>query len=166
MSLLYCRYVVTFTKVLTMYQTSICPSVILLHPSSPIQWSHQDSFFHCHTWVYNISTVFTSYTLSYLLPPTNQYNLQTGPDLLSCSQFLRFWHFCSSYLYREFHYDISRYMCIVSQMVHPLHFSPFYLSPLLTVISTGLSVLYSFLYRKHITHVHLLSFLLLPSLFR
>jgi hypothetical protein len=32
------------------------------------------------------------------------------------------------------------------KLVHPLHFSPFNLSPLLIVISTGLNILHSFLY--------------------
>jgi hypothetical protein len=48
------------------------------------------------------------------------------------------------------------------KLVHPLYFSPFYLSPLLMVISTGLKVLYSFSYRKYFNHVHL-HFLLSPS---
>jgi hypothetical protein len=47
-------------------------------------------------------------------------------------------------------------------VVHPLHFSPFYLSPLLMEISTGLNILYSFLYRKCINYIHFLNFLL-PS---
>jgi hypothetical protein len=33
-------------------------------------------------------------------------------------------------------------------------------------ISTSLKILYSFLYRKYTTHIHLLNFLLLPSLSR
>jgi hypothetical protein len=47
-------------------------------------------------------------------------------------------------------------------MVH-LYFSSFFLSPLF-MISTGLKNLYSFLYRECINHLHLLNFLLLPSL--
>jgi hypothetical protein len=46
-------------------------------------------------------------------------------------------------------------------LVLPLYFSPFYLH---MVISTGLKILYSFLYRKNIKHIHLLNFLFLPSL--
>jgi hypothetical protein len=49
------------------------------------------------------------------------------------------------------------------ELVHPVHFSLCYLSPIL-VILTGLKVLYLFLYRKYINHVHLLCFLLLFSL--
>jgi hypothetical protein len=49
------------------------------------------------------------------------------------------------------------------ELAHPLRFSPFYLSPLLMVIPTGLNILYSFLNRKCITLIHLLNFLLLPS---
>jgi hypothetical protein len=43
-------------------------------------------------------------------------------------------------------------------------FPPFYHSSLLRVISTGLKILYLFLYRKYINHIHLLNFLLLFSL--
>jgi hypothetical protein len=49
------------------------------------------------------------------------------------------------------------------KLVHPFYFSPFYLSPLLTVILTNLKILYSILYTKYITHIHLFNFLLLPS---
>jgi hypothetical protein len=49
-------------------------------------------------------------------------------------------------------------------LVHLLYFSSFYLSPLLMVVSTSLKILYSFLYREYINHIHLLYFLLLPSL--
>jgi hypothetical protein len=40
-------------------------------------------------------------------------------------------------------------------LVHPLHFSPFYFSPYLMVISAGLKILYSFLYRQYINHIYL-----------
>jgi hypothetical protein len=46
---------------------------------------------------------------------------------------------------------------------HVLYFYSFYLSPLLMVASTGLKILYSFLYRPSINHIHLLDFLLLVS---
>jgi hypothetical protein len=43
-------------------------------------------------------------------------------------------------LYRKFHYDISMYICIISQLgSSPSLFFPFYLS-LLIVISTGLKI--------------------------
>jgi hypothetical protein len=56
-------------------------------------------------------------------------------------------------------------MCIaiITQIGSSLPFFSFYLSLLLTVISAGLKLLCSFLYRKHINHMHLLYFLLLPS---
>jgi hypothetical protein len=38
----------------------------------------------------------------------------------------------------------------------------FYLSHFRMVVSTSLKILYSFLYRKYITHIHLLISLLLP----
>jgi hypothetical protein len=49
------------------------------------------------------------------------------------------------------------------ELVHPLHCSPFYLSPILMVISSGLNVLFSFLYRKCINHIHLLYFFIYAS---
>jgi hypothetical protein len=62
------------------------------------------------------------------------------------------------YVFREFHYDISMYICMVSWIGS----SSFYLSPFLMVSSIGLKILYLILYRKYITHIHLLSFLLYP----
>jgi hypothetical protein len=59
------------------------------------------------------------------------------------------------------------YICIVTlspELVHPLCFSPFYLSPLLMVISTALKILYSLVYRKYINRIYVLNFLPLPSL--
>jgi hypothetical protein len=49
-------------------------------------------------------------------------------------------------------------------LIHTLHFSPFYLSPLPMVILTGLKILYPFVYRKYISHSHLLNFFYPPSL--
>jgi hypothetical protein len=46
------------------------------------------------------------------------------------------------------------------KLVHPLHFLLSTLSSFFMVISIGLNILYSFLYRKYINHIHLL----LPSL--
>jgi hypothetical protein len=60
------------------------------------------------------------------------------------------------------------YPCIYvlyPKLVHPLHFSPFYLSPLLMVSSIGLKILYSLLYRKYITHIHLLYYIFTTSFF-
>jgi hypothetical protein len=41
-------------------------------------------------------------------------------------------------------------------LVHPLYFWAFYVSSHLMVISTDIEILYSFLYRKYINHIHLL----------
>jgi hypothetical protein len=51
----------------------------------------------------------------------------------------------------EFPCDNSMYLCIIIQL--GLDF--FFFSPLLMAISTGLKILYSFLYRKYIMHTHL-----------
>jgi hypothetical protein len=59
--------------------------------------------------------------------------------------------------HRVFHCDISIYVCIIPRIVSSLCFSPFYFSHL-TMISTGLSVPYSYLYRKYITIVTFFTF--------
>jgi hypothetical protein len=53
---------------------------------------------------------------------------------------------------------------LYSKLVHLFHFSPFYFSSFLRVISIGFKISYSLLYRKYTNHIHLLYFLLLPSL--
>jgi hypothetical protein len=63
----------------------------------------------------------------------------------------------------DFPCDISISMCTITPNGSSLYFSPVYLSPFLMVGSPGLRILYSFLYREYIGHIHLLSFLLLPS---
>jgi hypothetical protein len=83
---------------------------------------------------------------------------QTGPVLSSCSLFSK------KELYREFHCDIFMHICIIFPIGSSPILSPFYVSPLLIMISTVLKILYSFLYRKYTSHigflqVHLLSFL-------
>jgi hypothetical protein len=56
------------------------------------------------------------------------------------------------------------YIYIITPLAQLFYFSSFYLSPFLMVVSTGLKILCSFLYRKYVNHVHLCNFLLLPSL--
>jgi hypothetical protein len=106
--LLYWGYIVTFTKVLTIYHSWIHPSIILLILYS---WN---SFNRSH---FSIFILFSPpspfYTLS-LYPP-----LPTGtnPPDRTCYTFL----FSVSekkdifvYLYREFPCDISMYICIIT----------------------------------------------------
>jgi hypothetical protein len=59
-------------------------------------------------------------------------------------------------------------VCIMSQIDSPPPFSPFHLSHLLMVSSTGLRTPFSFLYRMyinqiHINQIHCLYFLFYPS---
>jgi hypothetical protein len=58
------------------------------------------------------------------------------------------------------------YVCIYYNLIisFPLYFSPFCLNSLLRVILISLKILYSFLYRKCINHIHLLNFFYPPSL--
>jgi hypothetical protein len=63
-------------------------------------------------------------------------------------------------VHREFHCNIFLYVCahiyvLCPKVGHSLHYSPFYLSPLLMAISTGVNVSYSYTYRKYIHHIHL-----------
>jgi hypothetical protein len=61
-------------------------------------------------------------------------------------------------------WHIHVHIHIYSALVHFFYFSSFYLSPLFMVAATGLKTLYSFLYREHLNHIHLLNFLLLHTL--
>jgi hypothetical protein len=47
-------------------------------------------------------------------------------------------------------WHVHVYICIITQTVHPLYFSPFSLSPLLMVISTGFKSLYFRTIRKEL----------------
>jgi hypothetical protein len=77
------------------YDSWIHPLHHSILSSSPpfLEESQQVSFFHLHTWVSNISTTFTSFTLSYVLPP-----LVSAPDRTRfCLPVLRYWkkrYFC------------------------------------------------------------------------
>jgi hypothetical protein len=53
------QYIVTFTKVLTIYHKEFTPSNILLSPPSTPSWNsfHRFHFFHLLTWVHNISII-------------------------------------------------------------------------------------------------------------
>jgi hypothetical protein len=57
--------------------------------------------------------------------------------------------------------DISMYICIIAWFESTLLFSSFYLNPSLMVISLGLKIVFSFLYRVYLNNIHLLDFLLL-----
>jgi hypothetical protein len=109
------EYIMTFTKVLIIYHTWSFSFI----PLSPfLEQFQQVLFFHFHTWIHNISTIFT-----FLLPFPRSSSLPLVQTLdrtcfTSCSVFLKR-HFCL----REFHCDISMYLCII----HPLYFSPIYL---------------------------------------
>jgi hypothetical protein len=54
------------------------------------------------------------------------------------------------------------YVCITCELVHLVHYSPFYVNILLVVISTDLTVPYLYLYKKYINHTHLFVFFICP----
>jgi hypothetical protein len=91
----------------------------------------------------------------HILPFSHWYQpLQTGPVLSSCSMILvvqdcypgSFFVILPCIHYYNLNWFISSYL------------SPFYLHPLLMVISIGLKILYSFMYRNYINHIHLRNF--------
>jgi hypothetical protein len=153
---------VTSTKVFLIY----CSWIHTLHhfPLSPFPWIlgiiSKGLIFQ--SWVHNISTTFNllhTFLISFpiLLVPTPQ----TGPLFLKKKKR----HFCvfKIALYSDlwWHFHVYAY-CNLNWFISPI----FLLSTLalLMVISTGLKILYSFLYRNYINHIHHLNFLLLPSL--
>jgi hypothetical protein len=158
---------VTFTKVLTIYQiyhTWIHP----LHhspssPPAPIPWIVSIGIiflFICMCTQYLHHT----HLLTSFLPPHWCQPLppQAGPVPPSCSPFcnrkkIPFFLFkIATQRFSLWHFHIYMYY------IH-LYFSSFYLRPFLMLISAMLKILYSFLYKDYINHIHLLNFLLLCS---
>jgi hypothetical protein len=124
--------------------------------------SHFSIFIHEYI-IFQLHSV--SFTLSLYSPFSHCYHLPAGPVFTFLFFLFKKGIFvCSNSSTGSFSYDFSRYICIITQVGRVFHFFPFYLSPLFMVISTGLKILYSFLYRKYITHIHLFNFILLPSL--
>jgi hypothetical protein len=78
--------IVTFTKVDRIYHSWIYP----LHHSSLSPCPHSTGIIFPFSYMrHNISTIFTSYTLSLCPPPPTGTNPQTGPVLPSCPLFLK-----------------------------------------------------------------------------
>jgi hypothetical protein len=139
------------------------------------------SFFHCHIWVHNISTVFILFhplfisSLLPLVPAFKQYLFYLPVFPFWKKKFLfkiaiqavSLWHF-HVYMYACIYIHICMYICTyiyiyTPEMLHPLNFSPFYFSTLLKVISTDLSILYSGLYSKYVSYIHFFTFFFYPS---
>jgi hypothetical protein len=120
------------------------PSIILLISLPPFLGSFQQvSIFHFHTWVRNISTTFTLYTLSSYPPHPTGTNPQIGPVLPFCSLFLKKVIFvCLRAIQGVSLWQFHVLYVLYPKLIHPLYFSPFYLSPLLMVISTALKILH------------------------
>jgi hypothetical protein len=126
--------------------------------------------FHFHTWVHNISVMFTC--LCPLLPPFPNHWSQSSdrtcftflPSVFLKKDFCLFMMIIQGVSLWHFHICVFCECALYPSFVHPLHYSPFYHSPLPIVVSTGWNFLYSYLYRKYINHIHLLFFLHLPSL--
>jgi hypothetical protein len=124
-------------------------SIILLYPPSPfLEYFQYTSFFHFHTWIHNISTIFTVLLRVLISSPLP---LVPTPDR-TCFTFLLsifekgHLHSC---LFKIAIQGVSLwqfyvYMCYKPNWFILSIFSPFYLSTLLMVISTGLKILYSF----------------------
>jgi hypothetical protein len=78
--------IVTFIKVLSIYHSWFKVLIILL--CTLLEQFQQVSFFHFHIWVRNVSTTFTSYTLSLYPPPSHRYQ---PPDRTVYLPVLHFW---------------------------------------------------------------------------
>jgi hypothetical protein len=108
-------------KFLTIYHSS----VHLLHhspllPPPPNSWNsfNMSHFFHLHTCVYNVSTIFV-FLQPFLIssPPPMGTNPKTGPILPSCSLLMKKDHFvCLRYLHGVFPCDIPMYTCIITSI--------------------------------------------------
>jgi hypothetical protein len=70
------------------------------------------------------------------------------------TQGVSLWHYI--YIYIIYIYIINIYI-LYPDFVHLLYFYSFYLSPFLMVVSTGLKILYLFLCREYINHIHFLT---------
>jgi hypothetical protein len=97
------------------------------------------------------------------IPPPIGTNPQTGLVLPACSLFLKKRHFHLFNIQGVSLWHFHVYMYYNLNWLIP---SIFLLSTLVPSYGdfTDLKVLYSFLYRQYINHIHLLNFLLLPSL--
>jgi hypothetical protein len=143
------------------------PSTILYLPPF-LEYFQQVSFLCLHANVHSICTIFTllypfpTFCPLPLVPPTPGRTCSA----LSFSDFVkeRKRQFCLFKIAAQgvslWHFHV--YMFFTLGWFISSIFSSFYLSPFLMVVSTGLKILYSFLYRVH-NHIHLLNFLLLPS---
>jgi hypothetical protein len=156
-------YIVAFNKVLTLYHSwihSLHHSPLL--PLSPFLEQYKSHFsIFIHEYI-----IFTScspfYTPFLTLPTNSNPHIETVLTFLFCFQKKRHCCLCTIATQRVslWHFHVYTYYhlnCFI------ICFSPFYFSPLFMVISTGLKILYSFLYRKYINLIHLLNFLLLCS---
>jgi hypothetical protein len=166
--LLYWEYNVTFTKVLTIYHSWIHLSIIPLYSPSTIlrivstglifPFSYMSTLYFHH--IHSPTPFSLCLPLLSLVPTTRQDLFYFLSSVLEKKTFLSVW---DSYIWSFIMTFPSMYI-LYSELVHPFHFSLFYLSPLLMVISASLKILYLFLYRKYINHIYLLNFLLLLSL--
>jgi hypothetical protein len=167
-------YIVTFTNVLIIYQTYTWIHPLHFSTLSPLpflHWFQQVSFLHLHTRVHSFCTVLTLLPLYTLPSPCTGTNTCLGQDLFhsSVSGFVVEKIKNNFFLFetKEATHGISSwyfhvYMCYKTSSFISSIFSSFYHWLILMVVSAGLTILYSFLYRRYVNHFHRLSFLLLP----
>jgi hypothetical protein len=117
--ILYCHiivvlgYITTFTKEHTIYLQFTTLHHSPFHPPTILRIV--STFSHFYTWTQNIATILPSFTLSYILPPSTNTN---SPDR-TCFSFLVNVFEKDTFLFklhREFHYDVSMYVCIIAQI--------------------------------------------------
>jgi hypothetical protein len=161
---LYWGYIVIFTKGLQYFLIRFTPPSFSFIPFSPfLEQFQQVSLFHFHIWICSPSTIFALLYSFLLPPPPPRYQ---HLDRTSSTFLPFFFFFKDMFVYDGYTGNIIvTFPCICvwwPELVNPLHYSPFYLSPLLMVILSGLNIPYSYLYRKYINQIHLLYFLELP----
>jgi hypothetical protein len=144
-----------------------------LSPLSPLlEQFQQVSFLHLLTCVHSTWAIFALPNPFPTLLLSHSHQPLPQPQDMFCPPITWFYRrkmkkkdifFLSKIATREFPCDISMYICIIAQIGSSPHFSSFYFSPFLIVVSTSVKILYSFLYREYTNHIHLLNFLILLS---
>jgi hypothetical protein len=169
-------YIVAFVKIVTMHQkyhTWFTSSTILVYLPLPIPGIVSTGLIFPFTYVCTqyLHCIHPTMPFPHPFPPptgatAHLHHSTCLPVLFSdfVKKKKKKWHFC---LFKIAIWGVSLwhfhvYVYFITRIGLSLLFFSFYLSPLLTVILTGLKVLYSFLYREYINHIHLLNLLLLP----
>jgi hypothetical protein len=123
--------------------TKFTPSIILLYlPPFFLKWFPRVSFFHFHRWAIMVPPMFILLH-PFLISSTLLLVSNLRQNLFCLLSFLKedILFFIISYT-GSFTVTFASIWVLWLELVHPLHFSPFYLSPLSVIISIVLNILY------------------------